>query len=187
MAISVQLCGYVANFIVVAITWYRTAGIAIAARKARLRTSLVSLILRDGTTYFIATLIVDSVMMYYVLTRQVSLGLVAVIISSILMSRFILNLRTLDQSPVLTAISAGTQVASSLRFAQDPFDNLGEPLDVDDQDHKGLDDEQGEDDEESLMTEEWDHSRSLSEYHAVKRSNSLDFSDEPIIERLYHE
>ncbi|TBU46843.1 hypothetical protein BD309DRAFT_953302 [Dichomitus squalens] len=187
VVISVQLCSYVANFVVVAITWYRTAGIAIAARKARLRTSLVSLILRDGTTYFIATLIVDSVLMYYVLTRQVSLGLVAIIISSILMSRFILNLRTLDQSPVLTTISAGTQIASSLRFAQDPFDNLGEPLDVDDEDHKGLDDEQGEDDEESLMTEGWGDSRSLSEYHAVNRSDSLDFSHDPITKRLDHE
>ncbi|TBU54175.1 hypothetical protein BD310DRAFT_980555 [Dichomitus squalens] len=119
--------------------------------------------------------------------RQVSLGLVAVIISSILMSRFILNLRTLDQSPVLTTISAGTQIASSLRFAQDPFDNLGEPLDVDDEDHKGLDDEQGEDDEESLMTEGWGDSRSLSEYHAVNRSDSLDFSHDPITKRLDHE
>ncbi|TBU54176.1 hypothetical protein BD310DRAFT_936495 [Dichomitus squalens] len=70
-----KLCGYVANFIVVAITWYRTAGIAIAARKARLRTSLVSLILRDGedatpieSACFRTTLIVDSVIMYYVLT-----------------------------------------------------------------------------------------------------------------------
>lgn len=106
-------------------------------------------------------------------------------IASILMSRFILNLRTLDQSPVLTSISVDTQAATSVRFASGPFDNLGAPLDVDDENLRELDEEEGNEEEESLIAEGWYDSGTLNEYHAVKRSDSLDL-DESARERLDH-
>ena len=68
------------------------------------------------------------------------------------MSRFILNLRTLDQSPVLTSISVETQAATSVRFASGPFDNLGAPLDVDDENLRELDEEEGNEEEDGSET-----------------------------------
>ena len=52
------------------------------------------------------------------------------------MSRFILNLRMLDRSPALATVSIGTQVEDSLHFDSGAFDNLGAPLDIDDDNHR---------------------------------------------------
>ena len=52
---------------------------------------------------------------------------------SILMSRFILNLRqTVDLSTgVATSMYGGSSAMSSIRFVSGYFDNLGAPLDLD--------------------------------------------------------
>ncbi|KAM5538760.1 hypothetical protein V8D89_007482 [Ganoderma adspersum] len=72
---AITLIAYMPDVLVVIITWYRTARLAFATRGVNLgRPSIVCLLLRDGTTYFVAGLIVDSVIVYYVLARQVALS-----------------------------------------------------------------------------------------------------------------
>ncbi|KAI9061816.1 hypothetical protein FKP32DRAFT_1575233 [Trametes sanguinea] len=48
IAVAVAACQVLSESLVLAITWYRTAGIVIAARKTSMDVSLVSLLLRDG-------------------------------------------------------------------------------------------------------------------------------------------
>ncbi|KAI0752040.1 hypothetical protein C8Q74DRAFT_349305 [Fomes fomentarius] len=63
--------------------------------------------------------------------------------ASIVMSRFILNLRTIhSQDLSLPTLSSGARSIDSLRFAPpSPLDNIGAPLDVEDYNVREFEDE----------------------------------------------
>ncbi|KAI0742545.1 hypothetical protein C8Q80DRAFT_1189241 [Daedaleopsis nitida] len=122
--------GYIMNTLVIAITWYRTAGLVLAARRANIRASFGYYLLRDGTTYFLASLIYNTVFIIVQETQNAQLGVVSITIQSIMMSRFILNLRTLDTSQTLPRISDNGSKMSEPRFRSSAFDNMGAQLDV---------------------------------------------------------
>ena len=92
------------------------------------------------------------------------------------MSRFILNLRLLDQTPQIATISVGSGPAEPLHFAApEAFGNLGSPLDVDDRNHHEINnDEEDEELEESLIQGVVYDTESLNEYRPVRRSGSVD-------------
>ncbi|KAI0660005.1 hypothetical protein C8Q70DRAFT_913775, partial [Cubamyces menziesii] len=83
--------------IVILVTWWKTYKLKKAADEARVTISLVDLLLRDGTIYFATMLVVNSlhIMMNYIVKISF-LGDVADVITSILISRFIMNLRDID-------------------------------------------------------------------------------------------
>ncbi|RDX46002.1 hypothetical protein OH76DRAFT_1356717 [Lentinus brumalis] len=47
--VAVSISSFISNVLVVGITWYRTLGLVLAARKVNMRTSLGYYLLRDGT------------------------------------------------------------------------------------------------------------------------------------------
>ncbi|KAI0742503.1 hypothetical protein C8Q80DRAFT_910846 [Daedaleopsis nitida] len=53
LLLAVRVCVIVQNVIVLGITWYRTIGIVAAARSANIKASVGSVLLRDGTMYFL--------------------------------------------------------------------------------------------------------------------------------------
>ncbi|KAJ8495505.1 hypothetical protein ONZ51_g1676 [Trametes cubensis] len=83
--------------IVILVTWWKTYKLKKAADEARVTISLVDLLLRDGSIYFATMLVVNSlhIMMNYIVKISF-LGDVADVITSILISRFIMNLRDID-------------------------------------------------------------------------------------------
>ncbi|TFK80296.1 hypothetical protein K466DRAFT_533121 [Polyporus arcularius HHB13444] len=170
--VAVSISSFIANVLVVGITWYRTLGLVLAARKVNMRTSLGYYLLRDGTTYFLTGIILNTIIVYIQLKKAVSLSLVAITLQSIFMSRFIINLRTAPIGSSLTfpSVAVGSASESSrmteLRFSPSAFDNLGAPLDVEganDSEHENGYLEIEEDDDEGTS-----HGPgAVGEYHAV--------------------
>ncbi|KAJ8457508.1 hypothetical protein ONZ51_g11492 [Trametes cubensis] len=83
--------------IVILVTWWKTYKLKKAADEARVTTSLVDLLLRDGSIYFGTMLVLNSlhIMMNHV-AKVSFMGDVADVVTSILISRFIMNLRDID-------------------------------------------------------------------------------------------
>ncbi|KAI0632761.1 hypothetical protein C8Q77DRAFT_1119605 [Trametes polyzona] len=132
VAIAAECCTILMDTVVLAITWYRTAGILIMARKIQLQTSLASLMLRDGTTFFSLALALHIIVIVVDETRQTSLVLITCTFMSIIMSRFILNLRTLESSdPETRLYTLHLTKSTSIRFSSSVLDNVGAPIDVD--------------------------------------------------------
>ncbi|KAI0323971.1 hypothetical protein GY45DRAFT_1332051 [Cubamyces sp. BRFM 1775] len=98
--------------IVILVTWWKTYKLKKAADEARITISLVDLLLRDGITM----LVVNSlhIMMNYV-AKVSLLGDVADVITSILISRFIMNLRDID----------GKETGEISRSSRTEFDGPG--------------------------------------------------------------
>ncbi|EIW58770.1 uncharacterized protein TRAVEDRAFT_20676 [Trametes versicolor FP-101664 SS1] len=163
-----------ADVLVIAVTWANTYGLRKASRDARISTSFSTILLRDGTIYFVVLVAMNAVQMMlnavkvsrgvaFVTHRWISnkhppqpsnmiaqASYVTILeepITSILVSRFILNLREVDHrganggggSDTLLS-SAGTgssfvvghprDAASTMRFASvaSTVDVLGAPL-----------------------------------------------------------
>ncbi|KAJ3486505.1 hypothetical protein NLI96_g4200 [Meripilus lineatus] len=122
----------IVDILVVAITWIKTADIRKMANKANTKVSLPVMFPRDGTVYFLILLAMNIVCL---VSDAVSLGQAsdfgptAIIdiqdaISSVLISHFILDLRSVYSS---RGISNPTAM-SSVRFATQAVGNLGAPL-----------------------------------------------------------
>ncbi|KZT01136.1 uncharacterized protein LAESUDRAFT_816054 [Laetiporus sulphureus 93-53] len=118
-----RICAAVSDLIVVLVTWFKTAGLAMEVRKLRLRGSIATVLMRDGTLYFMALLllnVLEIVITLHYVNSQASLPVqlhgcskvtfkqnpanyVTVFqlpISSILISRLILNLRQVSLGSV---------------------------------------------------------------------------------------
>ncbi|TFK84530.1 hypothetical protein K466DRAFT_588840 [Polyporus arcularius HHB13444] len=96
LTIASRTCAIVGDLVVLVITWYSTFGIRKlkAVAEMHMRTSLTDALLKDGTLYFVCLLILNLVNIFVNVFPQTS----AVTafqdpITSILISRFILNLR----------------------------------------------------------------------------------------------
>ncbi|KAI0702680.1 hypothetical protein C8Q76DRAFT_755343 [Earliella scabrosa] len=59
VALAVRICVIAQIVLVLGITWYRTAGVVLLARSANVDTSLISVLLRDGTMYFLVNLAIN--------------------------------------------------------------------------------------------------------------------------------
>ncbi|KAI0326346.1 hypothetical protein GY45DRAFT_1381732 [Cubamyces sp. BRFM 1775] len=92
--IASRTCLIVGDLIVLAVTWQSTFNIARAARMARMRVSLTYSLLTDGTLYFVCLLILNVVnIVVNVVNNTSAVSAFQDPITSILVSRFLLNLR----------------------------------------------------------------------------------------------
>ncbi|KAI0781551.1 hypothetical protein BC629DRAFT_1594297 [Irpex lacteus] len=126
LSLAAHIAGVVAGTIVLLVTWYTTYSLFKETRRLGFRTPLTTLLLRDGTVYFLLLLVVN---VFQVLTSMLPLLIIWVIADALLslavpivVCRFILNLRQIDYSGDSTII-AGDQTFS-LRFVG----SLGGPL-----------------------------------------------------------
>ncbi|KAK7685564.1 hypothetical protein QCA50_011431 [Cerrena zonata] len=114
------------------VTWVKTVGIRRKSMRLGVYTPLVSLLLRDGTLYFGAILIVQ---ILAIVSSQVGSNFIlwdvwiyfSHVITIIFLSRFMLNLRGvyLKTEPGDTSQS---YILSDPRFAENLVGNLGAPL-----------------------------------------------------------
>ncbi|KAI0784945.1 hypothetical protein C8Q75DRAFT_735712 [Abortiporus biennis] len=118
----------VQDVLVLASTVVKTIDVKRAANRANIGASLSTLLLRDGTLYFIAAILSHALALVVAYTAldapsiSVIIGPIEVILS-ILVSRFILNLKQIDLN---RECSVGSTGMSSVNFAW----NLGAPLSI---------------------------------------------------------
>jgi len=137
LLIATRACAIASDLLALAITWSSTYQIKRDADKAKIKASLATLLLRDGTLYFVILLALNAMHMGFYLTNTfVDISWFIVPISSSLISRFLLNLRQVyhpskdDQSRpsfVRSAYNTQSQM-SDLRFASTFIGNMGAPL-----------------------------------------------------------
>ncbi|KAI0632735.1 hypothetical protein C8Q77DRAFT_1262448 [Trametes polyzona] len=99
------------DVIVLGVTWYRTYDVVVAARKAGIRSSLGSVMLRDGSTYF-----AHFESSFKPKRHELILSLLR--INSVAMSRFMLNLRIADASSGTLTDGDDPQDQMSMMWAQ---------------------------------------------------------------------
>ncbi|EMD36546.1 hypothetical protein CERSUDRAFT_95835 [Gelatoporia subvermispora B] len=138
LLIATRACAIAADLLTLVVTWSSTYRIKRDADKANVKASLATLLLRDGTVYFIILLALNAMHMASYLTNTfVNISWFLVPISSILISRFLLNLRqvyhpmnidTARPSFVRSLYQSQSQM-SDLRFASTFIGNMGAPLD----------------------------------------------------------
>ncbi|RPD64240.1 hypothetical protein L227DRAFT_560964 [Lentinus tigrinus ALCF2SS1-6] len=157
-----------ADICVIAVTWWSTYGIRKLTRDARLETSFGTLLLRDGTIYFMSVhcafgecvllamnvvhMTLNTVKPNNVVQQASYVTILENPIASVLVSRFILNLREVDQlgpgdasfDDTLPSFVNSQNQEGTLRFASRSFaDEFSVPLDFDSMD--------GEDEELALQ------------------------------------
>ncbi|OCH85079.1 hypothetical protein OBBRIDRAFT_891399 [Obba rivulosa] len=109
---TTRTCMILSDIIVVAVTWVHTYKIKRAAKAANLQSSLADLLLRDGTFYFVILALLNAAHMSLAITGVFTfLTVFTIPISSIIISRFLLNLRQVDVS----RRSADTSLPSFVR------------------------------------------------------------------------
>lgn len=122
------------DVLLLAMTWVKTFSIHRQSRQIGIHTPVAALILRDGTIYFGAILVVQ---ILAIVSSQQGSGFIlwdvwvyfAQIVTVIFLSRFMLNLRGVylkSSGGELTSIFA----VSDVQFATNIVGNLGAPLDV---------------------------------------------------------
>ncbi|CCM06021.1 uncharacterized protein FIBRA_08265 [Fibroporia radiculosa] len=126
--------------IVLILTWLKTAEIQRAFSSAHVKGgSISSLIQRDGTVYFLTLLVLNVVNLIAIKFQDYGcIPALTEVLSSILISRFLLNLRGVYlsdselQEDAINKLSTnrdlGTSQLSSLRFSYSIAGNLGAPL-----------------------------------------------------------
>ncbi|OSD03795.1 hypothetical protein PYCCODRAFT_1458371 [Trametes coccinea BRFM310] len=95
---AARACLILMDVIVLAITWYRTVDVVRAARKANIKSSLMSVMLRDGSMYFAIGFVLNIVDIVTVISSLNSIAWQVLVINSVGMSRFLLSLRMADMS-----------------------------------------------------------------------------------------
>ncbi|KAI0078676.1 hypothetical protein K474DRAFT_1742944 [Panus rudis PR-1116 ss-1] len=112
-----------ADLFVIVITLFKTFNVKMHASRAGVSAPLISLLVRDGSLYFLAIMFMN--LLDIVLLRTIGYGAIAdmiTTISSILISRFILNLREIDLHDGFNANSinrsSGAYANDDLRAAE---------------------------------------------------------------------
>ncbi|KAI0375732.1 hypothetical protein BV20DRAFT_1048009 [Pilatotrama ljubarskyi] len=146
--ISTRTSVILTDVLVLSITWWRTYGIRKAAVEANIRMSLSTLILRDGTIYFLVLMILNTFHIAFSLTGRFTWTItLEEPLTTILVSRFLLNLREADgtngpdsmgdmsnPSFIQPNPDQAAYGGSSVSFASGFIAPLGAPLG-----HRGLD------------------------------------------------
>ncbi|KAI0357258.1 hypothetical protein OH77DRAFT_1422819 [Trametes cingulata] len=127
--VLISRCSLIAaDSIVLAVTWWKTYRLKKAADAANVKTSIVDLLLRDGakSSFPHSTMLVLNVLHILInFVEQVSfMGDISDVLTSILVSRFIMNLRDLDTEET-SQTTRGTILFNASGFVQ----SMGEPLD----------------------------------------------------------
>lgn len=124
-----------ADLLVVVLTWIRTFAHWRQLRRLRTTPSISTLLLRDGTIYFLFLLAVDvaQVMTYQAVNINGVANVALDILQSlptVLTQRFMLNLRQFDQATAGDRSFWDTRQFSTIRFRAPPrvLGNIGEPL-----------------------------------------------------------
>ncbi|OCH88020.1 hypothetical protein OBBRIDRAFT_115613 [Obba rivulosa] len=138
LLIATRACTIASDLLVLIITWSSTYKIKRDADKANVKASLVTFLLRDGTFYFIILLALNTMHMAFYLTNTfVNISWFIVPISSILISRFLLNLRQVylparnesGRPSFVRSVHNSESHMSDVRFASTFIGNMGAPLD----------------------------------------------------------
>ncbi|KAI0638277.1 hypothetical protein C8Q77DRAFT_1242693 [Trametes polyzona] len=98
-SIAVRTCNIITDLLVLVITWWKTYGIRRAVANAKLKVSLSTLILRDGTIYFLISVLLVMNVLHIALTVSLRFTWIIALeapLTTILVSRFLLNLREVD-------------------------------------------------------------------------------------------
>lgn len=89
-----RACVIAADALVIVLIWIKTFTLHRQARQLRMKTSLATLFLRDGTLYFIVLLVVNtSHFIVYEITRLPYISIFLTSTTAVLISRFVMNLR----------------------------------------------------------------------------------------------
>jgi len=139
---TARFCLMASDILILIVTWFKTFTIKRDAHRHGIRTPLATLLLHDGTTYFMVLLclsildIIGQIKNAFIYSSAFILPL-----SSIMMTHFLLNLRQLNQAtnddaigshPSFVRSSGIGHVVSRASLGFTPFvDNLGEFLDHD--------------------------------------------------------
>ncbi|KAI0941874.1 hypothetical protein AcW1_009762 [Taiwanofungus camphoratus] len=120
--------------VVLVLTWLKTYKIRRTFSKLHMKGGLVELLQRDGTIYFLALLILNVINVVAIRASQAfgSIPALTEVLTSILISRFILNLRGVH----ISSSGTGSQLSSTAHlsrfsgvyFASNMAGNLGAPL-----------------------------------------------------------
>ncbi|EKM56349.1 uncharacterized protein PHACADRAFT_193966 [Phanerochaete carnosa HHB-10118-sp] len=129
--VTYTTCGslILADAIVLVLTWIKTFEQWRNARCLKMRASLTTCLLRDGTTYFIALLALNIAQLLTYNVSYTEIAIVSAMVTAlppVLLSRFIINLRTAGSivSDYSMHLSDQQQGQSSLQFRR-PTDRLG--------------------------------------------------------------
>ncbi|KAH9949064.1 hypothetical protein B0H21DRAFT_730400 [Amylocystis lapponica] len=126
LLISTRVCAIASDFIVLLVTLYTTIGIKRTAAMVKVKVSLVSLLLRDGTIYFAVLLILSALQAgLYMSGVFDQMALFTQVLTPILISRFFFNLRQVYLPTDESTLRASQM--SDLRFPS-IVGNLGAPL-----------------------------------------------------------
>jgi len=126
--IATRACTIFADTLVLLVTWRVTYSTKRSAEKANIRMSVSGLLFRDGTLFFAALTILNIVHIICFMTGTFSqFSVFLEVLTSILISRFFLNLRQAC-SPSDANTLASADGSGSLRFTSSVLGNLDAPL-----------------------------------------------------------
>ncbi|CAL1717054.1 unnamed protein product [Somion occarium] len=130
LPVATRIIAIVADALVLAMTWVKTASLLKQAHGVNVRPRLITMFLRDGTLYFVFLMALNVVTLIIDLAgndNTTQFVFVNEAISTVLISRFLLDLRGVYVSEPIndTTISGGT---STIRFSPRLLGNLGAPL-----------------------------------------------------------
>ncbi|KAH9842977.1 uncharacterized protein C8Q71DRAFT_229820 [Rhodofomes roseus] len=129
-----EACSSIPELLVAVATWRRTYHSAKLAKSQQISTSLTTLLLRDGTLYFItilALVIVDIILSATAYPIGASLVPIMMSLQTVLLSRFYLNLNRANFSPSDGPPSGDASEASDLRFTRVVGSLAGTDVDFD--------------------------------------------------------
>ncbi|KAI0689552.1 hypothetical protein BC835DRAFT_1418438 [Cytidiella melzeri] len=133
LALLARLSAIGADILVLVATWVKTWVTYREGIRIGMRVPMASLLIRDGTLYFIALLVMN---IYQILNNTIPSFLVAdagtvyiSVLTPMLISRFLLNLRQVDQGQETEAVSTRSRF-SAIHFQQPRslVGNMGEQL-----------------------------------------------------------
>ncbi|OSD07956.1 hypothetical protein PYCCODRAFT_1463221 [Trametes coccinea BRFM310] len=108
---ATRICLIVADALVIGVTWFRTYRFRKSAAEAKVKTSFLRLLLRDGTVYFVILLILNVLQIVVRFTAQANfITTFEEPLTSILISRFLMNLRAIKYATHLIGSGSGSEV-----------------------------------------------------------------------------
>lgn len=125
--IATRVCVVVADALVLVATWYVTYGVRKGAGITEMKVPVSTLLLRDGTIYFGAVLLINiiDIVLWYTSVFE-DMAFIVDVFTSILLSRLFLNLRQVN---ALTGEDSTVSKMSDVKFASRVIGDLAAPLD----------------------------------------------------------
>ncbi|RPD71413.1 hypothetical protein L226DRAFT_615446 [Lentinus tigrinus ALCF2SS1-7] len=123
LSILTRTCVLVGDLLVVLITWYTTYRTWRASRTAQFKVSLSTLLLRDGTIYFVVILVLSALQLLFLFINDIRNieTTFADTLMPLLISRLILNLREFDSAGNSTSVASfSEEKTTTVMFASAP-------------------------------------------------------------------